>query len=338
MARAAWDWENRIGRRLKLRDLHILSMVVRSGSMAKAATHLDTSQSVVSEAIASLESALGVRLLDRSPRGIEPTIYATALLKRGHVVFDELREGIREIETLAGSATGEVRIACPEFLAAGLITDAVDGFARRHPQTVCHVVEADVSTLEFRQLHERSVDLMVTRIPNAFADDDLNIEVLFDDPHVVVVGAKSCWAKRRNVTLADLVDEPWIIPSSLIVGAILQEAFEAQGLKVPEEKVITSFILMRNHLLATGRYLTVLPESVLRYNDRQWPLRALPIDLRARPQPIAIVSLKSRTVSPAVQSFMDHLRTVTSDFLRRRGERSRQDDAVNVSARRPGRR
>jgi DNA-binding transcriptional LysR family regulator len=318
MARAAWDWENRIGRRLKLRDLHILSVVARCGSMAKAASHLDTSQSVVSEAIANLESALGVRLLDRSPRGIESTIYATALLKRGHVVFDELREGIKDIESLADSATGEVRIACPEFLAAGLITDAVDGFSRRYPQIVCYVVEADVRTLEFHQLQERGVDLMVTRVPNAFVDDDLNIEFLFDDPHLVVVGAKSSWASRRNVTLADLVDEPWIIPSSLIVNAILKEAFEAQGLKVPAEKVITSFILMRNHLLATGRFLTVLPESVLRYNAKQWALRALPIKLRTKPRPIAIVNLKNRTISSAVRLFIDHLRTAAKAFLRRR--------------------
>ena len=85
MARATRDWADRIGRRLKLRDLYILSVVVRWGSMAKAASHLATSQSAVSEAIASLEDVLGVRVLDRSPRGIEPTIYATALLKRGHV-------------------------------------------------------------------------------------------------------------------------------------------------------------------------------------------------------------------------------------------------------------
>lgn len=316
--RASWDWETRIGRRLKLRDLHILSVVVRWGSMAKAAAHLDTSQSVVSEAIANLESALGVRLLDRSPRGIEPTIYATALLKRGHVVFDELREGIKDIESLAGQATGEVRIACPEFLAAGLITDAIDGFSRRHPHIVCHVVEADVSTLEFRQLQERGVDLMVTRIPHAFADDDLNVEILFDDPHLVVAGMKSPWASRRSVKLAELVDEPWIIPPSLIVSAILKEAFEKQGLMVPAAKVVTSFILMRNHLLATGRFLTVLPQSALRYNAKQWSLRALPIKLRATPQPIAIVNLKNRTLSPAVRLFIDHLRTATKAYLRRR--------------------
>ena len=318
MARATWDWDNRIGQRIKLRDLHILSVVVRWGSMAKAASRLATSQSVVSEAIANLEAALRVRLLDRNPRGIEPTIYATTLLKRGHVIFDELREGIKDIESLADSTSGEVRIACPEFLAAGLIPDAVDGFSHLYPEIVCRVVDLDSTTLEYRQLHERSVDLIVARIPYAFADDDLNIEHLCDDSHFVVAGAKSPWANRRNVTLADLVDEPWIVPASLVVNEVLQEAFEAQGLKIPAEKVITSFILMRNHLLATGRFLTVLPESVLRYNAKQWALRALPIKLRTKSRPIAIITLKNRTISPVVQLFIEHLRTVAKAFSRRR--------------------
>jgi DNA-binding transcriptional LysR family regulator len=318
MARATWDWDNRIGQRIKLRDLHILSVVVRWGSMAKAAMHLATSQSVVSEAIANLEAALRVRLLDRNPRGIEPTIYATTLLKRGHVIFDELREGIKDIESLADSTTGEVRLACPEFLAAGLIPDAIDGFTRLYPEIVCRVVDLDSTTLEYRQLHERSVDLIIARIPYAFADDDLNIEHLCDDSHFVVAGAKSPWVNRRNVILADLVDEPWIVPASLVVNEVLQEAFEAQGLKIPAEKVITSFILMRNHLLATGRFLTVLPESVLQYNAKQWALRALPIKLRTKSRPIAIITLKNRTISPVVQLFIEHLRTVAKAFSRRR--------------------
>src|ERR1700752_244212 len=100
MATAPKDWENRIGRHLRLRDLHILSAVVQWGSMAKAATHLSMTQPAVSDAIANLEDTIGVRLLDRSPRGVEPTIYANALLKRGLVVFDELRQGIRDIEFL----------------------------------------------------------------------------------------------------------------------------------------------------------------------------------------------------------------------------------------------
>src|SRR5215475_908009 len=98
MASAVPDWESRIGRRLKLRDLHILATVVDRGSMAQGAAHLRMSQPAVSEAIATLESALGVRLLDRSPRGVQPTIYGHALLKRGHVVFDEIKQGLRDIQ------------------------------------------------------------------------------------------------------------------------------------------------------------------------------------------------------------------------------------------------
>lgn len=319
MAKARRDWDSQIGRRITLRDLRILSFVVRWGGMAKAAAHLSTSQSVVSDAIANLESALGVRLLDRSAKGVEPTIYARTLLKRSNIAFDELREAIKDIESLADSTAGEVRVACPEFLAGGLIPDAVDGFSRRYPDIVCEVVEADATTLEFRQLQERSVDLMVARIPPAFSDDDLNVEVLFDDPHMVVVGAKSPWIKRRNVTLADLAAEPWIIPASLIVREIIKEAFEAHGLKAPEGKIVSSFVLMRNHLLATGRFLTVLPASVLRYNARQWALRALPVKLDAKTRPIAIVMLKNRSVSPAVQLFIEHLRVTAKSYLRRRG-------------------
>jgi DNA-binding transcriptional LysR family regulator len=131
--------EDHIGRRFKLRELYILSTVVQWGSMAKAAARLAMSQPAVSEAIASLEATLQVRLLDRGPRGIEPTIYAQALLKRGTIVFDELRQGIRDIEYLADPATGEVRIGCPESLAAGFVPAMIDGFSRRHPQVTFQV-------------------------------------------------------------------------------------------------------------------------------------------------------------------------------------------------------
>ena len=121
------------------------------------------------------------------------------------------------------------------------------------------------------------------------------------------------------MTLADLVGEPWIIPSPWIVREIIKEAFEAQGLKAPEGKIISSFVLMRNHLLATGRFLTVLPASVLQYNTKQWALRALPIKLDTKPRPIAIIMLKNRSVSPAAQLFTDHLRVTAKSYLRRRG-------------------
>src|SRR2546425_1509672 len=159
------DWENRIGRRLRLRDLHILSTVVQWGSMAKAASHLAMSQPAVSEAIANLEAALGVRLLDRTPRGVEATRYASALLKRGLVVFDELRQGIKEIEFLADPTTGEVRIGCPESLAAGFVPEVIDQFSRNYPRVLVHVDVAPLATQEFRELREPTAYPSLGRIP-----------------------------------------------------------------------------------------------------------------------------------------------------------------------------
>src|SRR5690242_8956349 len=115
------NWESRIGRRVRLRDLHILFTVVQHGGMAKAASSLGISQPAVSEAIAGLEHALGARLLDRSRRGTEPTPYANALLRRGRAAFDELRQAVNEIDALANPAMGEVRIACAESLSASIL-------------------------------------------------------------------------------------------------------------------------------------------------------------------------------------------------------------------------
>jgi DNA-binding transcriptional LysR family regulator len=85
----------------------------------------------VSDAIANLEDVLRVRLFDRSSKGVEPTIYATVLLRCAFVVFDELRQGIREIEFLANPTMGEVRIGCAESLMTGLLPTVIDRLSRR---------------------------------------------------------------------------------------------------------------------------------------------------------------------------------------------------------------
>ena len=283
--------------------------------MAKAATHLAMSQPAVSEVIANLEDALRVRLLDRSSRGIEPTLYAHALLKRGNVVFDELRQGIRDIEFLADPTAGEIRIASQELFAAGLLPAAIDQLSRRYPQIVVRVAQGNPAILEFQELRERKVDLVLARISGPVVADDLDIEILFDDLEVVVVGAQSRWARRRKVTLAELVNEPWVLPPNQVVHALIAEAFKAHGLEVPRERVSAGSILLRNHLLATGRFLSVLPDSVLRPNAKQWSLKALPVDLGVKPRAVAIVTLKNRTVSPVVQLFVEHLRVVAKTMF-----------------------
>ena len=123
----------RARRHIKLRDLHILLVVARRGSMAKAAVELAISQPAVSRAIADMERALGLRLLDRGRNVIEPTPYGSALVKRGVTIFDELTQGLQELEFLSDPAVGQLRIGSSESVAAGLLPAVIDQFAQRHP-------------------------------------------------------------------------------------------------------------------------------------------------------------------------------------------------------------
>src|SRR5262245_30033858 len=120
-------------RRLTLRDLHILLAVVRRGSMAKAAAELAISQPAVSRAIADMELTLGLRLPDRGRQGVEPTAYGRALVRRGTTIFDELTQGLQELEFLADPTRGELRIGSSESVAAGLLPVVIDRFTRLHP-------------------------------------------------------------------------------------------------------------------------------------------------------------------------------------------------------------
>src|SRR6516165_5694951 len=151
---------DRIGRRMKLQDLHILITVVQAGSMGKAAEYLNTSQSAISRSIAELEHALGVRLLDRHRQGVEPTEYGRALLDCGVAVFDELRQGVRKIEFLADPAAGEVHIGNALTGAANFVAAVIDRLSRRYPRIIFHLVPGGMDTLH-RELCERNIDLLI---------------------------------------------------------------------------------------------------------------------------------------------------------------------------------
>jgi DNA-binding transcriptional LysR family regulator len=159
---ATMQLSDRIGRRMKLQDLHVLMTVLQAGSMGKAAQTLNTTQPNVSRSIAELEHAFGVRLLDRHRQGIEPTEYGRALLDCGVAVFDDLRQGVKNIEFLADPTAGEVRIGSIPPLAASFVSAVADRLSRRHPRIVFHVVSTQTEALH-RDLHERNVDLLVAQ-------------------------------------------------------------------------------------------------------------------------------------------------------------------------------
>ena len=308
------DWEKRIGRRVRLHDLHVLFAVVQHRSMAKAAGPLGLTQSAVSQSIAALEDALGVRLLERSRRGVAPTTYGSALLRRGRAAFDELREGVKEIEFLADPTLGEVRIGCLESIAAGVLASVIHRFSQLHPRVVLRVQSLE-GTPALLALRERTLDLAVLRWAKPLADkhitDDLNLETLFDDQLVAAVARRSPWARRRKIDLAELKGEPWILmaPETWNYTQVA-DAFRSRGLPMPTISVETQSTLLRIDLLATGHYIATFPRSVLSLYADRFDLKALPIDWPVQPWPVVIVTLKNRMLNPVVEGFIDHLRNL----------------------------
>jgi DNA-binding transcriptional LysR family regulator len=309
------DWSDRIGRRIRLRDLHVVLAVAESGSMAQASRKLAISHPVVSKTIADLERTLGVKLFDRTSQGVEVTRYGTALLKCGVNVFDEMRQGLKQIEFLANPMSGELAVGCPEIMNASVMPAIAERLQKQHPNVQLRVDHADVALSQFDALRERKVELLIGRLPDPFAEDDLAYEPLIQEPFVVVAGMNSQWARRRRVALADLMSESWVLPpADAAPGQVISRIFAASGLKSPRPSVATLSIQLTTTLIATGNFVGILPNSVARFSSRRKGLKMLPAKIPTTHFAIAILTLKNRTPSPLSKLFVEHARAVVKSL------------------------
>jgi DNA-binding transcriptional LysR family regulator len=328
------DWDDHVGRRLRLRDLRVFFVVVQCGSMAKAAAQFCVSQPAISQVIVDLERALAVKLLDRSSRGVEPTIYGRALLKRARGAFDELIQGIRDIESLTDPTAGELRIGCSEASSGSILPPIIRRFSKAYPRVAVHV--NDILPLNERStIDDRTNDLIIglwvrPLTLNARADQ-MNVEVLFEDHLVVAAGMHSRWARRRKIDLAELLDEPWALgPPGTWNHLGTAEAFRAKGLDMPKIMLVTYSVPLRTDALANGPYIGVFPESVVRISAKHYALKVLPVDLSVAPRPAAIITLKNRTLSPLVERFIACARDAAKSIAGKPTSRTAAAEKSNV--------
>jgi DNA-binding transcriptional LysR family regulator len=309
MSQNAKDTDSHIGRRLKLRDLQILASVAEHGSMAKAAAQLSTTQPTVSQAIADLEDAVGVRLFDRSTQGVVPTAYGDILVKRGAEAFDALKQGMRDIEFLATSGAGDVWVGCREVQLLGFLPAVVQRLAQQHPKIIVHATDVTVSD-HVHLLQDRKLDLIIGGSVPLKQDNDLQAETLFEESFTVVTGAQSPWVRRRKVALAELMDEAWLYgePGNA-TQARISDAIVAKTGRLPRVATFTVSMNLRLALLASGNYISCIPDSVYRYGAEGRPVKALPVDMELK-LPVILYTLKNRTLSPVVKLFIDNVREV----------------------------
>lgn len=306
---------DRIGRQLKLKDLHTFRVVVQQRSMAKAAAELALTPPAITKVIGDMEHLFGVRLLERTPQGVLPTAYGEALLKGSVNLFDELKQTIEQIEILTDPTVGEVRIGTMDPSLGSILPVALDRLSRLHPKMVFHVTHANVSDELRNALRNRAIDVVVNRL-DMEPEEDFDKEALFDDPVVIVTGRDNPRFRGRSVTLAQLLDANWCAPHEThAIGALFRQAFRAQGLALPNVSVTCATMQLQSALAETGHFLTVVPASYLRFRSDKDALRIVPVDLQVSVPPIGLATLKHRMVSPATKLFIEGVRAVAKEFM-----------------------
>jgi len=289
-----------VGRRVTLRELRLFLAVARSGSIVRAANEIGLTQPALSKSIAELERTFGVRLFDRTNRGVTPTPHGEVLLRRATGVFEELRQAVDELGTLTDASRGELRLGGTPTMCAGLLPRAITSVLGNRPKFRFHVAELESGKLGSEVL-TRSLDVGLGREQVVGANENLVFDRLFDDRLFIVAGAHHPLAGRRSITLEEAADQQWVLPTTeASVTAQFGSELRKQRLELPQSTVTTMSVLVRYELIASNSFLTVMYGSVLRFGNMPKFLRVLPIALPAG-IPVGILRLKNRTLAPSAE-------------------------------------
>ncbi|WP_133911589.1 LysR family transcriptional regulator [Streptomyces sp. NBC_00582] len=185
---------------LDLRLVRYFTAVAEHRHFGRAAEALHITQPSLSRQIRRLERQVGARLLDRGARGTRLTEAGEVFLPRA----ETLLRAAAEAAARARAAAAPDRITVG-FTSGLIVTPAVRELRRLHPEADVTTVHLDWAEARKALLHHR-VDALVVRLP--FADDRLEVTVLYEEPRVLVVPRDHRLAGRESVTLDDIADEP----------------------------------------------------------------------------------------------------------------------------------
>jgi DNA-binding transcriptional LysR family regulator len=215
-------------------------------------------------------------------------------------VFDVLKQGSRDIEYLSDAGTGDVWIGANEVLLGGFVPTVLQRLTEQHPNIAVHASTVNTSHFDFAKLRERKLDLLLGRIMPDI-ENDLDVEPLFEEGLSVVVGQSSSWRTWQA--------NPGYLASRIMWSELLFPKYSVTRLDAPRVSIVSVSMHLRLALLASGQYVSTIPNSFVEYGVQRWSLKILPIDLGLR-LPVGIFTLKNRTLSPVALNFIKNVRSV----------------------------
>lgn len=263
-----------------LRDVEYFTAIARHGQLQLAAAELGLSQPALSMSLRRLERAMNAKLFKRTSKGVEPTGVGVALLARASNLRLSLDDVMREVVDLGEGRAGHLRIGMIESNSnAQVVPGACSALLAEAPRLSLKLATDDHYTL-MAALRNGTLDIAVTiNAAQSPREADMDEKRLYDVETAIFASANHRLTKRRNLTLADLSHERWVLPAPDIGGVrLLAEAFGSLGLPPPKAVVEASSVMSRFCLVATSDLLTFATKPV----SRQTALHPGIVDLRVK--------------------------------------------------------
>lgn len=307
-------FERTLMARLKFRHLKLLVTVSEQQNIFKAAQILNMAQPAATKTIRELEKDLEVELFERSSRGVTPTLYGDILVRHAKLVLAQVRGASEELASLHGGLVGRVTVGTLLAASATLLPIAIARLKKECPNVSIHIIERTVDSLT-AGLRIGDIDFVVGRLPRGAQGDGLIGEVLYHEPIVFAARTGHPLQEQGEVQLTDLLEYEWILPpQSTHLRQEVDEALRAAGIESPVRAVESVSILANRTLLEETDMISVMPDQVARFYEKDRLLLRLPVQLDISPGPIGISLCEGRTLSPAASFLLDKLREVAEEL------------------------
>jgi DNA-binding transcriptional LysR family regulator len=196
---------------LDLRLLHQAVTLARFRNYARAAQALHMTQPALSRSIAGLETRLGEKLFNRTPRGVDVTAFGEMLLARGRVLLEGAAEVEREFKLMRGLEIGELRVGVGPYPAMMSVGTAIGRLMATHPALHVQVIEEDLrATVD--ALLEGKLDLAVLELSIVAGETRLSTEALPPHKGYFFCRAGHPLLRVKDLTIDRILSFPFVGP------------------------------------------------------------------------------------------------------------------------------
>jgi len=296
--------------KISSRQILLLNALDRYRNMRRAAAAMHTTQPTASQLLQQLESRLKVKLFERLPRGMEPTLYGEVLIRYARSVNQDFEHAETEIAELAKGALGFVRIGSVMGAVPTALTRRLLDFKAAYPRVR---ISLDVGTSDtiLPLLARGDLDLAIGRVPDGMDSQDFAID-FFDEPERMSLIARPGHplSRKKNVRIADLLTQTWILhpigsPMRLRVESALRQSLEPAFLDVVE----TTSLLATTSLIQASDMVSVVPFDVATHYASCGLVTIIPIDLPVSMVNLGVITRKSKTPAPALLGLLGYLKS-----------------------------